>query len=272
MIYEMLLIQEGGMSIPCDVFARRHHKRKDSVPYECDACGLVFLSRDGCDWHIANRRHHMRPIAVALTKPLLPHVSTSLLQTCRIIRLEASTIFYSRNSFHFCDTATASNFRWAIDRAHAGAIQELGIKFGYSTTKFRSWQTYFTKGPLSLGQDFSNLRRLTIDFFLFRWGAENAETLRSMSNRFRDTSQGLDWVLVLKLRNEYYDIVLDSFEPLVAKEDDPSKGKKEVRRHVWGHRKTSLCKDALLWWGSPGEAVPHKYRAIGDQPLQEASI
>ena len=259
------------MSIPCDVFARRHHKRKGSVPYECHVCGLVFLSRDGCDKHIANRHRHMGTKALALSKPLLPDVSTSLLQTCRIIRLEASPILYSRNSFHFYDTATASNFRWATDRAQAGTIQELGIRLGHYTTNFRSWQTYLTKGPLSLGQDFPNLRRMTIDLF-FRRGAESAETLRSMSNRFRDTSQGLDWVLVLKLRDEDYDIVLDSFEPLVAKEDDPSKGKKEVRRHVWGHRKTSLYKDALLWWGSPGEAVPHKYRAIGDQPQQEASI
>ena len=270
MIYEMLLIQDGGMSVPCDVFARRHHKRKDSVPYECDYCGLVFLSRDGCEKHIANRRGHMSAVARALSKPLLPHVSTSLLQTCRIIRLEASPILYSKNSFHFSDSATASNFRWATGSAQAGAIQELGIRFGYGIN-FRSWKTYLTKGPFGLGQDFSNLRRMTIDLF-FRWWPESAETLRSMSNRFRDTSQGLEWVLVLKLRNEDYNTVLDSFEPLVAKEDDPSKSKKEVRRHVWGYRNTSLCKDALLWWGSPGEAVPHKYRAIGDQPQQEASI
>ena len=258
------------MSIPCDVFARRHDKRKGSVPYECDFCGLVFLSSDGCDKHIANRHRNYRPRARALSKPLLPDVSTSLLRTCRIIRLEASPILYSRNSFHFFDSATANNFRWATGPAQAGAVQELCIRFGHFTTNFRSWQTYLTKGPLSLGQDFSNLRRMTIDLY-FRRGTESAETLRAMSNRFRDTSQGLDWVLVLKLRNYDYDIVLDSFEPLVAKEDDPTKGKKEVRRHVWGHRKDSLCKDAILWWGSPGEAVPHKYRAVGDQPQQEAS-
>ena len=262
MIYEMLLVQEGGMSIPSDVFARRHHKRKDSVPYECSTCGLVFLSRDGCEKHITYRHRRWGSQALAVWEPLLPHVSTSLLQTCRIIRLEASPILYSKNSFHFCDSATASNFRFAIDRAQAGAIQELGIKFGHQMISFRSWQTYLTKGRLSLSQDFSNLRRMTIDLD-FGWGPERAEELRSMSNRFRDTSQGLDWVLVSKLQNHHYDIVLDSFEPLVAKENDPGKGKKEVRRHVWAHRKSTMCKNALLWWGSPGEAVP-KYRAIGD--------
>ena len=272
MIYEMLLVQDGGMSIPSDVFARRHHKRKDSVPYECSTCGLVFLSRDGCEKHLKYRHRRWSSQALALSEPLLPHVSTSLLQTCRIIRLEASPILYSKNSFHFCDSATASNFRFAIDRTQAGAIQELGIKFGHQMINFRSWQTYLTKGPLlSLSQDFSNLRRVTIDL-CFGWGPERAEDLRSMSNRFRDTSQGLDWVLVLNLRNGSYDRVLDSFEPLVAKEDDPSKGKKEVRRHVWARQQSSQGKDALLWWGSPGEAVPHKYRVIGDQPQQEASI
>ena len=271
MIYEMLLVQEGGMFIPCDVFARRNYKRGDSIPYECGLCGLVFLSREGCDKHIANRHHrHTSSKALALSKPLLPDVSTSLLQTCRIIRHEASPILYLRNSFHFCDSATARNFRWATDCAQAGAIQELGIKFSPPTRDVNPWQTRLTKGSLSLAQDFPKVRRLTIDLS-FRRAAESFGFLRSMSKGLRETSQGLDWVLVLQVRSIAYDRVLDCFEQLVAKKDDPTKGKKEVRRHVWTRQQSSQGKDALLWWGSPGEAVPHKYRAIGDQPQQEAS-
>ena len=271
MIYEMLLVQEGGMFIPCDVFARRNYKRKDSIPYECGLCGLIFLSRDGCDKHIVNRHNHMNFEARALSKPLLPDVSTSLLQTCRIIRLEASPILYSQNSFHFCDSATARNFRWATDCAQAGAIQELGIKYSPPVRGVDPWQTRLTKGSLSLAQDFPKIRRLTIDLGFGR-AAEKTGFLRSMSKKMRETSQGLDWVLVLEIRCVAYDRVLDCFEQLVAKKDDPSKGKKEVRRHVWAHKQSYQAKDALLWWGSPGEAVPHKYRAVGDQPQQEAEI
>lgn len=71
--------------------------------------------------------------------------------------------------------------------------------------------TYLTKQRLSLGQDFPYLRRMTIDLHL-RLGAEEANLLRSMSEAFRRRSQGLDWVLVLKLSHEK---VLDCFEPLV---------------------------------------------------------
>lgn len=143
----------------------------------------------------------------------------------------------------------------------------MGIKMGFKMTTLRPWQSYVTKGPLSLGRDFPNLRRMTIDLGF----CGGLEFLRSMSKRFRETSQGLDWLLVLKLPNIDHMIVLDCLEQLVAKEDDPSKGKKEVRRHVWAHPRDHDRKDALLWWGSQGEAVPHKYRAIGDQPQQETS-
>ena len=267
MIYEMLLIQEGGMFIPCDVFTRRNCKREGSVPYECSLCGLVFQSYDGCDKHIAKLHRRYTGLKFhALTEPLLPDVSTSLLQTCRIIRLEAGPILYSRNSFYFCDPATASNFRWTTDCAQAGAVQEMGIKMGFSMTTLRPWQSYVAKGSLSLGRDFPNLRRMTIN--LCFWGG--ADFLRSMK-RFRETSQGLDWLLLLKLPIINRMIVLDCLEQLVAKEDDPSKGKKEVRRHIWAPSSNHAREDALLWWGSRGEAVPHKYRTIGDQPQQEAS-
>lgn len=88
--------------------------------------------------------------------------------------------------------------------------------------------TYLTKQRLSLGQDFPYLRRMTIDLHL-RLGAEEANLLRSMSESFRKRSQGLDWVLVLKLSHEK---VLDCFESLVDREDDSKNGKREVRSHA----------------------------------------
>ncbi|CAD6579262.1 MAG: hypothetical protein ASARMPRED_009016 [Alectoria sarmentosa] len=188
MIYELLLIQEGGMFIPSDIFARRDYGRTGSIP----------------------------------------------------------------NSFHFCDPATASSFRWGTDCAQAGAIQEIGIKFGSQYfKKVTPWVTYLTKRTLSLGRDFPHLRRMTINLGVWL-----------------GMSQGLDWVLVLMLSNER---VLDCFERLVDREDGHNNGTKEVRRHVWANETGDPWRNALLWWGSPGEVVPPKYRVIGDQPQQQVS-
>lgn len=261
MIYELLLIQEGGMFIPSDIFARRDYGRTGSTPYECMYCGLVFLSYDGCVQHIAKHRSDASPSGLVYCnpyQPLLPGVSVSLIKTCRIIRLEASPILYSRNCFSFSDPTTASNFRWGTDCAQAGTIQHIGIKFGPILKRVTPWETYLTKGTLGLGQDFHHLRRMTIDLHMWL-RLERATFLRSMSKRFRERHQGLDLALVLMLSNEKG---LDCFEPLVAREHDPNKGKKEVRRHVWANKHGGPWKNALLWWGSPGEAVPHKYRMI----------
>lgn len=267
MIYELLLIQEGGMSIPSDIFARRDYRRTGFLPYECLICGLVFLSNDGCKQHLTSHHRSENCWDRLPCLPLLPAVSISLLRTCRIVRSEASPILYSRNSFHFSDSATASNFRWGTDCAQAGAIQDLGIKFGERITP---WLTYLTKRTHSLCQDFPHLRRMTITLgTLGPWiRLESATVLRSMSEKLGETYQGLEWVLVLMLTDEN---VLDDFEPSVDRKDDFKNGKKAVQRHVWANLVGDGWKNALLWWGFPGEAVPQKYRVIGDQPQQQVS-
>ncbi len=257
------------MFITSDTFAR--NGRKGSRPYECLICGLVLLGEKGCQQHLA--RFHRSPEfrVKQVLRPLLPKVSISLLQTCHLIRHEASPILYSRNSFQFSDASTASNFRWSTDCAQAVAVQEIGIKFrsepfnfGFrSPTWFTPWVTYIAKQTFSLGQDFPHLRRMTVD--LNNWvGFKSAILLRSMSERLRETSRGLDWVLVMHLCDEW---ALDCFEPLVDKKDDCKNGKKEVRRHVWSAGTSILgkLKHYLLWWGAPGGPLPHKDRELGYQ-------
>ena len=258
MIYELLLIQEEGMFIPSDIFARRDYRRTGSIPYECVSCGLVFLSQYGCVRHSAKHHTYVFSDFHRPARLLLPEVSVSLLQTCRFIRLEASPVLYSRNSFHFSDPATASNFRWATDCTQAGAIQEMGIKLQFFN-QFTPWTTYFTKRTLSLGQDFPRLKRMIFDLNVW-FVVETVTLLRSMSERLRERSQALEWVLVLTLSSEQ---LIDCFEPLVDREDNSKHGKKEVLRHVWPNENGGPGKNALLWWGSPGEAVPHKHRLIG---------
>ena len=110
MIYELLLIQEGGMSITSDIFARRDYGRTGSRPYKCMFCGHALLSEDGCVQHVAKHHGRANPGYQRPFRPLLPVVSTSLLRTCRLIRLEASPILYSRNNFHFSDPTTVCIF------------------------------------------------------------------------------------------------------------------------------------------------------------------
>ena len=276
MIYELLLIQNEGIVVPSDIFARRDYGRTGSRPCACVYCGDVFLSDHGCLKH--TELYHRRAFLHGgyshgghSLQPMLPEVSTSLLQTCHIIRLEASPILYSRNAFQFSDPATASNFRWSTDCAQASAIQEIQIKFGSQYYKrVTRWMTYFTKRTLSLGQDFPNLRRMTMS--LDCWvGLESAHLLRRMSEGFRERSRGLDWVLVSMLNDEK---LLDCFEPLVDKGEDSRNGNKKVQNHVWTDEGIGVFwKHALLWWGSPGEVVPHKYRSMVDQrqPKQRTS-
>ena len=264
MIYELLLIQDVGMCIPSDFFVRRDYGRTSSRPCECLYCGLVFVSDHGCVQHIA--KYHRRTSSLTYRYPphlYLPHVTTSLLKTCRIIRLEASPVLYSKNLFHFADPTTAGNFRWSTDCAQAGAIQEIRIKLGSEHYKRVSrWVTYFTKQTLSLSQDFSHLRRMTID--LDYWvGLESAHLLRSMSEGFKERPQRLEWVLVLKLSHEE---VLDCFEPLIDRKGDSKNGEQEVRRYVSPEPESlGVWKDAILWWGSPGEVVPQKCKLLVGQ-------
>ena len=265
MVYELLLIQKGGILIPSDIFVRRDYGRTGSIPYECSLCGLVFLSKEGCWRHISKYQDILNKGCYNLpSSPPLPEVSVSILQTCRVIRLEASPILYS-NCFHFCDPATMSNFRWSTDCAQAGSIQDIGFKFSsYSFDKITPWLTYLTKRTFSLGQDFTHLRRVTITLHTFS-RVKNTNALRLFSKRFRERSPALEWVLVLMLINEE---VVDCFDPLVDRKDEPNNGEKEVQRRVWANKRGGPWKNALLWWGTRGEAVPHKYRMIGDQPQQ----
>ena len=247
------------MSIPSGIFKRRDCTRTDSKSWECWYCYFVFLSTRGSTQHTAHCRNFPktgRPPQHS-RDPLLPEVTISLLQTCRMIRFEASPILYSKNRFHFTDPVAANNFRWATDSAQARATQEIEIKMCWPAMR---WTAYFTARTFSLGQDFPNLRRLTIDTVCTDY---EEQSLRSMSKGLRGRSPGLDWVLVI-LHNEGW---LRHFEPLVDRGEDSRNDKKEVQRHVWAKERGHPWKNALLWWGAPGEVLPHKCKMIGNQPL-----
>lgn len=261
MIYELLLVQEGAMFLTSDIFARRDYGRQDSTSYLCELCGYTSLSSYGCQHHI--NKHHSRGGLSFRQQlgPPLPIVSVSLLQTCRIIRLEASPILYTKNAFHFSDPTTATNFRWCADCAQIVAVQDIGIYLhSLLFTQFSLWSTYLTKSTFSLGQDFPRLRRLTFNLNM-RFGEMGSRLLRLMSEMYRMRSPGLDWVRVVSLTDE---MVLDCFEPLVDRKDSSKDEKNEVRRHVWANEKGVLRKDAVLWWGSQDGAVPHVCRLFGD--------
>lgn len=256
MIYELLLVQEDSMFIPSDTFARNKNKRTGTVPYQCRFSGLIFLVKDG---FLAHRKKHGEGCGWidGATGHSLPGVSISLLKTCRLIRVEASHILYSRNSFYFSSPATASKFRMSTDCAQAGAVHELGIIFGGSYYDMaRPWLTYLFKFRYSL--DFPHLRRMTIYFGTFM-GFQDGKLLRAMSEKLGGRCHGLECVVFVMVPD---DKILDYFEPLVDRKDDPENGKMAVQRHVWANTRGYIWKNALLWWGCPGEALPPKYERI----------
>ena len=211
MIYELLLVREGGTFIPNDMFSRRKHKKTGYFQNVCFHCGLAFLSKNGCIQHEKKHSGWRDTWHRGVSQHRLPGISISLLETCRIIRLEASHILYSKNRFNFSDPAAASNFRWGTDCAQAGAIQEMGVRMCFPSYSLRPWLTYFEKRTHSLCQDFPHLRRMTIN--LGTWTSLGSDTiLRSMAEKLGERSQGLEWVLVLC---RVGDKMLDCFEPSV---------------------------------------------------------
>lgn len=77
MIYELLLIQEGGIYIPRDIFVRGDG-RTGSTAYECLHCGLISLSSHGSKQHIVEHHPLVRPTSFHPLRVLLPGLSVSL--------------------------------------------------------------------------------------------------------------------------------------------------------------------------------------------------
>lgn len=169
MVYELLLIQDGGMSIPHGHFKRIKPSRSGPRPLSCHSCSGLFASdKDQNSQCWPYSKHHDLKSArqvpsSSLILPKFPACSTSILRTCQVVHFEALPILYTKNAFCFSDPATASDFLWYVDSTHAGLIQEIVIRFYSPIARDRDiWLEYAAKKS-GLVQDFPHLRRMTVD-------------------------------------------------------------------------------------------------------------
>lgn len=204
MIYEMLLIQDGGMSIPNGHFKRIKPSRDGPMPLSCSRCSKLFAS-DKDPLHLSHDKHynvqHSRmSTSSSSILPELPAASPSILCTCRLVHLEALPILYTKNTFCFSDPATASTFCWKADRTQAILVQEIVIRLLSPLYRVRDpWLKYAAKKS-GLAQDFPHLRRMTVELELkFTssklkcWSdAMQRPVLKSLAQEIR----GLSWLHV----------------------------------------------------------------------------
>ncbi len=271
MVYEKLLIQEGGMSIPNDVFKRVRAPRRGSRPVYCGICTAVFSNDDD------HTRHRclfqlFKSDTDDLDIPNLPATSTSLLRVCRLIHLEALPILYTKNAFYFGSPATAHAFLWKSNRTQAVLIQELIITLAHPDSPDLWWE--YIKSKTGLGQDFPHLRRMIINLkneFELASAAEIRPVFQSIAESVRD----LDWVHINRLNNEK---LLDYLKPMVSRYNGSQVLQRQVQSHVtecspddsWRPktiRWTSTgClrfvgwKNATLWCGTSESRAPYKRR------------
>lgn len=288
MIYENVLVQEGGISIPNDAFKRLKGTRESPRPAYCGSCTAVFSNRDifsrhSCSAH--DGRKFGDPDRAMLDEPgipALPCICTSILRLCRLTHLEASPMLYRKNAFYFGVPTTARAFVWKADRTQATFIQE--ITFTLITPRFRNqnhpdaWLRYVTRRKDGLAQDFPHLKRMVIN--LKGWfRCESAARIRPVFLDISECVRGLDWVHVNGLNNEK---LLEYLEPMVTRKNDsqllqdraqdnitehaadcswrPLPPLTHVRRNVTESTNALGWKNATLWWGTSEGSTPYERR------------
>jgi len=271
MVYEILLTQEGGMSIPSDVLKRVKARRPGLSPAYCGGCTAVFSNIDDLS------RHHCSVKGYVSKQydwgiPNLPAVCTPILRVCRLIHLEAVHILYTKNAFYFSNPATAHAFLWRSDRIEAVHIQEIIIRLA-DPHILDLWCRYVTQSKAGLAQDFPHLRRMTIHVkrkFELASSTEKRFIFQSIAENVR----GLDWVHIDRLNNED---LLEYLKPMVSRHDDSQVLQRQVQSHVrdctandcwgpwsrlapfriWSGPSSVVWKSATLWWGTSESRGPY---------------
>ena len=264
MIYGLLLIQEGGISICNDTFKRNKSPREGTQPHDCTRCYMFFSNLSSLKRHGLGHGYPYNLLFQRL--PRMPMVSTSIIYTCRLLHNEALPILYTRNSFCFSDPRTAANFRWNTNTTLAVSVQTIIIRLVPRGPAINdSWAQYITRNGYGLTHDFLNLKAMVL--LLDDSYTTNPRDWKLLFNAIARNVQGLDWVRVQYLLKPS---LLPCLHPTIEKNDPALQGQKEVRKHVtfvngdideeWQDDQIDIqngysimYKHATLWWGAPGE-------------------
>lgn len=282
MIYKELLIQEGGMSIPIDLFKRLKSPRQGPRPAYCDCCAAVFSNQDNLSRHNCGMRGVISR-SDSSDFPDLPTASTLILRVCRLTHVEASTILYTKNAFRFSTPAIAQDFLWKSDHTQAVFMQEIIVTLAFPSSSDLWWK-YITQSKAGLAQDFPHLRRMIINF-RGAFAIARTSMVRSAFRRIAENVRDLDWVHIDRLVNEG---LLDHLKPMVFR----SRGSQVLQRRVQSHftgtstvdigrpcSKMVRCsttestnyvgwKNATLWWGTSESRAPYRPRPSGPSPYR----
>lgn len=264
MIYTLLLHSVAEILIPSDQFKRQRNSKRIGIYKLCELCGRSFGRIEsymshryiGCGQSSSLMRWPKSPEQT-------PNIWPALLRTCRLIHREAASLLYRSNDFRFEDAATPNSFRWSTDQAQAPLIDKIHVLMPFTRHRIprnraryygqNPWWQYFMGNPFSLATDFPHVKGITIT--LGRGLAvASAQDVRKNFELFAMHMYRLDWLQVIGLN----DPTLLKYLYSVVERADQGHCRKGVQTKITEYKECIGWKNAIIWWGLPGEEAPRK--------------
>ncbi|KAL9611423.1 MAG: hypothetical protein Q9167_003930 [Letrouitia subvulpina] len=263
MIYRYVLVDStshSALDIHPDLYKRRKAGPKP-CPY---GCGKLLNFKSFRCVH----NHPTIPGPIETYGPRCystPHISTSLLRTCRAIHDEAIPFLYRDNKFHFSDLSTALEFRWTSDARQSGWVKEIALDVAKDL--FRGslkgnpggWKWQFA-------EDFPHLKRLIVAL----GGPATlmcTSDLRRLCTNFSKSVTGLDWLHVIGLNDLG---MVPYLEPMVIKSGATDNGKKKdetsipIQTNITEFQLARGWKNVTIWQGEDQSPPPYVPRPGDD--------
>ena len=263
MIYKVLLHNSADILIPSNQF-KRQRSSKVGIYQLCALCGRSFGRMEsymshgylGCGQSSNLMRWPKRPEQA-------PSLWPAFLRTCRLIHAEAAPLLYQSKTFRFEDAATPNCFRWSTDQAQAPLIESIHIlipRRGISrnTTNYHNrnpWWRYFMGSRFSLATDFPHLKGITVTLGK-GLAVANAQDVRMNFELFAKHIYKLDWLQVIGLNDPT--LLKYLYSVIERGDDDDGRGRKSVQTKITEYKECIGWKNAIIWWGLPGEEAPRK--------------
>ena len=264
MIYTLLLHSVAEILIPSNQFRRQKNNNGIGMYKSCVLCGRSFGRIEsytshqylGCGQSSSLMRWPKRPEQA-------PNLWPALLRVCRLIHVEAAPVLYQSNHFRFEDAATPNAFRWFTDQAQSPFIKVVHVLMPFSGNRIprdgekyiarNAWWLYFMRNPFSLATDFPHLKGITITLGRGLVVA-NSQDLRTSFELFAKHMYRLDWLQVIGVNCS---TLLPYLYSIVERADE-GHGRKSIQVEITEYKECVGWKNAIMWWGLPGEEAPCK--------------
>ncbi|KAF6227740.1 hypothetical protein HO173_012070 [Letharia columbiana] len=264
MIYTQLLHSTAEILIPSNQFKRQRNCKGVGIYKHCALCGRSF---GGIESYMSHQYLGCGQSPNLIRWPKGPEQAPSLwpalLRTCRFIHREAAPVLYRSNTFCFEDAATPNFFRWSTDQAQAPFIERVHVLMPFTRHRIpkkretyhgrNPWWQYCMGNPFSLATDFPHLKGITIT--LGRGLAvASSQDVRTNFELFAKHVYRLNWLQVIGLN----DPTLLKYLYSVVERADEDHGRKGMQTEITEYEECIGWKNAIIWWGLPGEEAPCK--------------